>query len=117
MFFYKVPELGFRDNLHSLELGVLSADIRFVLSLLRIVAPFDPIAFQLVREGGDAAVHTLADLTEGVSLLPEDEELLAFGGGEVTESSVLFFIVFSKKFTLSFYACSDSNGKVRLLGL
>jgi hypothetical protein len=113
MCFYKVPKLRMQHNFHPLELGVLSSDRRFVLGFLRIVAPFDPIAFQFVGKGGDAAVHALADLAEGAALLAEDEQLFPFGGGEVPESGTLFFIVFSKRFTLPFYPCSDSNGKVR----
>jgi hypothetical protein len=95
--FHEVSELGFRNDLHPLELGVLSPDVCFGFGLLRIVASFDSVAFQFVGEGGNAAVHALANLSKGVAFLPEDEELFPFGGGEVSEDGFLFFIVFSKK--------------------
>ncbi len=52
------------DDLHSLELCLLSSDVRFLYRFLRIVDTVDGVSCDLIGDGGGRATHASSNGTE-----------------------------------------------------
>src|SRR5580658_3729429 len=86
-------EVSMFYDLLSLIMGVLSADIGFVMCVLRDIPPLDPIALPFVPDCRLRPTHGYANLGERIPFPFQDRNLIPLTPRELPEFFV--FIVFS----------------------